>query len=506
MNKAVWTSIGSLVFRSGASTLRCAAILFSAALKVLATAAGALAVGLVLTAALGGCARVTLPDRDLAAQLQYNQAVKERYQIDPRWWKSYGDAGLDALVELALTNNHDLAASALNLKRALIQAGLTELDLYPKLSGSGSTSTRRDLKGENPATRSFGVNFGLSYEIDLWRRVALAATASQWEYMATAEDLEATRQTLINKVVDAYYNLAYLNDALAQNERNLRNLLAVEKTVLVKHENGQATAVEPIQAAQSVLSARDAILNARQQLVTASQTMRNLLNLGPADDLGLEALTLKGVKPPGVDLSVPLSVLANRPDLKAAEFRLYKAFSNTKIAERAWLPTISLSSAISSSSGTLDRLWANPSASLGLSLSLPFLDWPRLEKNVRLSELEYETVRLSFESALKVALNEIDVFYQNYQTITRLLEHSRRRHSYNLRISEYYRDRYQAGAAELSDWLSAVNSANSSGLSALNTLYQSIAAQNQIFEAMAGRYVDSGAALGPDNAQSDGQP
>jgi NodT family efflux transporter outer membrane factor (OMF) lipoprotein len=444
---------------------------------------------LVLLVTLVGCARVKAPDKDLATRLEYDKAARERYKLDPLWWKSFCDPRLDSLVELAQANNKDLAVAAISLSRAMIQTGLAQADLFPTLSGSMSATVSKNLKSGSPSTKSYSSRLGLSYEFDLWRKLAGTVTLADFEYLATAEDMEATRQTLINKVVDAYYNLAYLNDALVESERNLNTVRLVERTVLLKHQNGQAAAVEPIEAAKSVLNAKDAILNGQQQIKSAEQTIRNLLNLGPGDPLNLEGLSLKGVRPPDLDLTVPLTVLANRPDLRAAELRLFKAYKNVKLSELAWLPSISLSSAISASSNEISNLLDNPSGNVGLTLNLPFLDPYRVTKNIHLSELDYESARLSFESAILVALNEVDLYYHDYVALRDLLESTRKKYSYSLKITEYYRERYQAGASELSDWLNAVNSSNSAALAVLNGVYQLIISETRTFQAMGGRFM-----------------
>lgn len=451
---------------------------------------------LALALTLGGCARVSPPDRDLAQRLEYDRLTAERYRLDPRWWLGYDDPRLAGLVETAEKNNLDLARTALTLSRALVQLGLARVDLYPGLSGGGSASVRKDLKNGGDPARSFSVNAGVSYEADLWGRIAGSVAAAEWEREASHEDLEAARLAVVNNVIDLYYNLGYLNDTLAENERNLQNLLAVERTVLLKYQSGQADSVEPVQAAQSVLSARDSLISTRRQILEARSALRNLLNLRPADPLDLADVSLRTVVPPKLDLDVPLSVLANRPDLRAAEFRLHKAFQNARLADRAWFPSISLSSAISSSADDLGMVLASPSGSAGLSINLPFLNWATLVKNTRLAEIEFETARLGFESALTAALNEVDVYYRNYETLLQLLEHSRRKYDHALRISDYYRDRYREGASELSDWLGAVNSANSARLSELNAVYLLISSVNQTFKAMAGRYHDLGADAG----------
>lgn len=453
-------------------------------------AAVPLALAALAALAAAGCARITPPGPELAARLSYDQAVRERYRPDPEWWKVYGDARLNALVETALRNNLDLARAALSVNRALFQAGLVTADLTPSFSGSLSASDRRDLRRGGPGVRSFGGQAGLSYEVDLWRKVAGAASASQWEARATAEDLEAARLTLIGRVVDAYHQMAYLNDALLAGEADLKNLRALADAARAKHYAGKVAALEPAQAEQAVLNAESGLLNLRNQRQTAGQTLRNLLNLAPGEPLELAALSLSWSEPPEPNLRAPLAVLANRPDLKAAEFRLHRALENVKGAEKAWLPALSLETAISSSGGALSQALNQPVGLAGLTLRLPFLDWARVAGNLRLAETDFETVRLNLETALTTALNEVDTAHHNYRTAREVLANVRRRHEQDLRVSGYYRLRYQSGAAEIGDWLRAVNAANASRLALLQARGQLLAAAGQTWQAMGGRYID----------------
>ena len=447
---------------------------------------------IVLLAVLAaGCARVSRPDQNLAERLEYDQAARQRYQLDAEWWKSYNDPQLNQLVERALAANIDLAKAAVSVNRALYQAKLIAADLVPSFSGNIDASARKDLKEGGPSTRSVSGSVTLSYELDLWRKVADAASAQAWEYRATIEDKENTRLVLINSVVDAYYNLAYLNDALVSARANLKNYRAIENTVSAKHQAGKVAAVEIAQARQSVLTGENTLVDLETQHKTAQQTLRDLLNLKPGGDLGLTGPTLADLKLPPLDLDIPLSVLANRPDLKAAEFRLEKGFKNVSEAEKGWLPSISLSSAISTSGDHFNNAFNQALGTTGLSVSLPFLDWSTVLYNLRISEADFETLRLDFEQTLTTALNEVDTYYFTYRKSLQTLANTRKKYAYDARISAYYHDRYQAGAGELSDWLSAVNTANSSRLTALNDLYQAVQAENMVYKALAGRYVDT---------------
>ncbi len=436
------------------------------------------------------CSTISLPEKNLKERLGYDAALQARYRIDPQWWKIYNDPALNRIVDQALRNNIDLAQAALNVNRALYQARLIRADLVPSFSGGLDNSASRDISEHANSSISAGGDLRVSYELDLWQKVADAASARQWEYRATLEDRETARLALVGSVVDAYYNLAYLNDAVKATEDNIKNYRAMSEKIQLKYEAGKVASVEVDQTRQSLLSAENNLSSLLTQRKNTERALKEFLNLKPDESLDLgNGPTLAGLEAPGVDLDVPLAVLAGRPDLKAAEFRIQSAFKNVSETEKAWLPSISLSSALSSSGRNFSAAFNNPTASGAIALSLPFLDWERLRLNLRISETDFESTRLAFEKALTTALNEVDAWYFTYRQSEITLNNTEKKYAYDLKISEYYRDQYETGAGELSDWLGAMNTANSSRLSMFESRYQAINNGNMIYKALAGRYI-----------------
>lgn len=438
-----------------------------------------------------GCSKISRPEQDLRQRLAYNEAAARRYQLDSQWWKVFADERLNALVELALANNIDLAQAAVAVNRALYQANLLSVELVPEFSAGLDGRLNKDISSGGPTSRSYDGSLGLSYELDLWRRLADAVSAQHWEAKATAEDLESARLALIGSVVEAYYQLAYLHEAIKTTEEALANYRRVETMTADKYKLGKVTALEPAQARQSRLSAESSLSDYRSQLRQAEATLRDLLNLKPEDSLEVEGAALSDLKPPELNLDIPLFVLANRPDLRAAEFRLERALALVDEAEKGWLPSITLNAALSSGGGEFKNAFNVPVAGGVVSLNLPFLQWDRVRLNLRLAEQDFQAVRLDFEKTLTTALNEVDTYYYSYSQSLRRLEILRRKYAEDVRVSRYYRERYELGASELSDWLGAMNTVYSSRLASLNGLYELVRYETLVYRALAGRYVDS---------------
>ena len=452
----------------------------------------AVALGLAVSA----CSNMSSDSSLNQAQETYQnyENISKQFSIDEQWWRGYNDPQLNALVDQAIKNNLDLAKSAISVNRALYNANLVGANLVPTFSGSGSSSASKGIGSSNntnsvgTSTVSNTASFKLSYTVDLWRRLADTASAAEWEHKATQEDLKAARLSLINSVVATYYQIAYYKDAIAVTNRTIKNYEQISSILNNKLKVGAIDPLAVEQAQQATLSARNSVVGLETSLKTAEQTMRNLLNLQPNQPLPSRYPNILNVKLQGVDTNVPVSAIANRPDVVARLSRLQSAFKTLTATEKSWFPTLTLGGAISGSARSASNIGNNPIANGMFSFDLPFLDWNRVKNNVKISEADYTTARINYEQSITTALNEIDSYYYTYNQARSSLGLLEQTYEKNRKISTYYQNRYNQGVAEFRDWISAMNTELSSQISVLNQKYMILTNENLVYQAMAGKY------------------
>ena len=441
-----------------------------------------------MATALSGCANIG--DSYKASQQDYQNyaEITKQFNVKENWWALYNDAQLNRLVEQALVNNKDLAKASVAVNRALYNANLAGANLIPAFSGSTQSSASKNVKTGGNSTVSHQGALNVSYTLDLWQRLADTADAAEWTHKATTEDLESTKLSLINSVVTTYYQIAYLNDAISTTEETIKYYNDISSIMQRRLSQGVADSASVDQAQQAVLTARNNLINYQTQRKTAEQTLRNLLNLKPEEALNINFPHILNVKNVGVNLNVPVSVIANRPDVKGYQYRLSSAFKNAKATEKGWFPEVTLGGSLTSSGTKVDNALHNPVGAGVLGISLPFLNWNTVKWNVKISEADYETARLNYEQSITKALNDVDTNYFAYTQAQSAFANLQKTHSYNQRITKYYRDRYNAGVSELREWLTAANTHKSSQLSILNAKYNIIQAENAVYSSMAGYY------------------
>ncbi len=443
---------------------------------------------LLATTVLTGCAATTETVPSLESELNYTQEVRKNFKADLDWWKAYNNDELNYLTSFALKNNPSILKAAVKIQKQLANLNLSESDLFPTMTGSLSASSKKKLNNGKKSTQTFSGELALSYEIDLYGKIADARDAQEFELNATVADAESARLTVINSVVDLYFNLIYLQNTIELTQKNIsayRDLLDIARE---RFQTGKADKLEVAQARQSLISEQTALLNAQRQYKEMEQSLRNALNLKPADGLVLGGASILSQKLLSPNLSVPVSVLANRPDLTAAQYRLKKAFKSMKAEEKNWYPTISLNGAVGSSSDSVKSTFDFPYLLGGVSVKLPFLDWNRVKNNIKIAKADYDTALIDFKDALAQALNEVAYYSFAYGRTKQVCANVEKTVENNRQITAYYRARHQAGKASFKDVLQAVADENAAQKNLLAQKYQLIKYENLLFKAMAGRY------------------
>ncbi|TAM00756.1 MAG: efflux transporter outer membrane subunit [Paraburkholderia sp.] len=322
------------------------------------------------------------------------------------WWRSFGDPQLDALIDDALRANNDLAIAAIRVYRAQLQAGLVDTNRTPTVSLGANGTVSRTLDTHR-MSQSSGITGSLSYEIDLWGRLAALRDAARWEADATAADLGAARLSLIGTTASLYWRIGYLNRQIARGDANIAYAVRTLAITRSRHAAGAVSGLDLAQAEQSVTAQRAAQTQLIQQRTENRHALAILFDR-PPQQLAAEPSALPDVPPPEVAADLPASLLGRRPDLRAAEFRLRESFSQVDATRTSFYPTFTLTGNAGTSSPSLERVLANPVGTLGLGLALPFIQWNTMQLQIRVSKTRYEEAVVGFRQQLYTALAEVE--------------------------------------------------------------------------------------------------
>ncbi len=417
-----------------------------------------------------GCASKTLNYEPKEVKSDYNAT----------WQYSFNIAELDELIQKTLKNNENLNTAVLNLNIALRQAGLNKADLFPTPSASLSASSSRDISYHDKSKRSFSSGFGLSWELDLWGRVYNAYESANFNAKKSLLNLQDIQISIINSVISEYFNILYLNERKQNLIKNLTNMQALDKIVRQKFNLGRAELLELAQSNANLLSAQNSLKSTERELENAYEALANLTRTElipqgyisditrPSLDFGIEVVgdeNFSFSKPQELKIAWIERILT-RPDVNAKLASLNAGLYDYKIAQKNFLPKITLNGGLNDSDKNFNDAFGFNLLSGALNISLPFLDYARLKKNLKISQDQFEILRLAYKQSLNNALNEAIKYAAFYQIDTQNLKNQEKIVSQREQIVEIYNLKYNQGAVSLKDLLEAQNAL----ISAQNTL------------------------------------
>lgn len=401
-----------------------------------------------------------------------------------QWWRSFGDAKLDTLVETVLANNNDILAATLRVRKALLQADLSGAAGLPQLSGTGSGQRSVALGEGGAASNAFTFNLGAAYELDLWGRLASSQDIAVLQAGATAEDMASARTTVIAATIEAYWRLGYVNQSLASAKASLEIARKVQDLVKSQAAVGAATDLELAEVSQTVESQAAGLSDLEQNRVALRNALGVLLNGLPnpvAEPQHLPAKT-----PVRITAGLPAELLARRPDLRAAELRLRAALRTVDNTRASLYPQISLTGNLGATSADLLAILSNPIATLGAGLALPFLNVRDGQLRVKVSEVDYQIAVTEFRAALLTAFSDTGTALSARITLSEKSRRLKAAFAAAQAADRLTEERYRAGSVALRVWLDAQERSRAAERALAANRLDQLVTEVQIFRVLGG--------------------
>ncbi|CQI90392.1 putative outer-membrane efflux lipoprotein [Yersinia rohdei] len=401
------------------------------------------------------------------------------------WWENFDDPQLSQSINRMLLSNNDLAAAGLKLQQARLTAGLTNTNLHPDVSLTGSGSNTRSLNENTQPRESYSTSLGLSYELDLWGKLARTREQSVWLVNATEQDRQETALSLIGTTADLYWQLAKLNQQIDYQQTALAISQDTLKLVSSRRAAGDASEIELLQAQQTLLDRQNQSHHLEQQREAARSAMALLFNRAP-DYRQAEPKSLDLQQQVPIATLLPLQVIAQRPDVQAAEWRLRAALAGSDVAKLNFYPTLSLGATLDAGSAVFSQWFSNPSRTLSINSALPFLQWNTVQLTIEQSKLAVQLAAVDFRSKVYSALKDVD------DAMTARLSYQQQKQNQwqNLQLSQrrlsLTNSQYQAGAVSFQTLLDAQDALLTSETNLLELQYNYLNSTMKLWLALGG--------------------
>jgi NodT family efflux transporter outer membrane factor (OMF) lipoprotein len=337
------------------------------------------------------------------------------------WWRLYDDPVLDGLVRDAMASNTDIRVAVARLAKARAALREERNAREPQIALNGSEQYGRnpgpDIVGERRNDIQVGVGLDVAYEVDLFGRISRRIEAAHGDIGAAAADADAVRVAIVSDTVRAYADEVSSAERIAVAQRIVT--LLQESLVLTErqHQIGVATGLDTARIA-ALLDQRRAdipLLQAQRQAALfrlATLTGRTPRELPP--QVAARTATLRLNQP--IPVGDGATLLARRPDVRAAESRLAASTARIGVATADLYPHITLGGSVGSSgAGIGNAFGANPFT----WLVGPLINWTlnRSAARARVTEAKADTqaALATFDGTVLQALEETETALSSYQ-------------------------------------------------------------------------------------------
>jgi NodT family efflux transporter outer membrane factor (OMF) lipoprotein len=344
------------------------------------------------------------------------------------WWVLFGDPRLDALEDEALRASSDSATAAARLLEARATRAADIARTWPGGSIAASASHEaqygiglagNDLNPTAGVTAAASADFNVSWELDLFGRLAVKRRVARASAAQALFDVEGTLASLTAQVADDWVQL----EGLKVQRQDAGETVRIDEGLLEVARRkadagaGAADAVDRVAGQLAQARAQAQLLDAqadslrRQLLILVGRDLRDTADLPVGEDWPTVPPT------PSV---IPAQLLARRPDVREAEFRLRAELGSARLAHLAVFPTLTFLPALGlSTTSTPGVSYIPPTTlitsqqvtntgfwNLAVGLTVPTLDIPRLLQEAKAQDARAREAAIAYQGAVRTAFGE----------------------------------------------------------------------------------------------------
>jgi NodT family efflux transporter outer membrane factor (OMF) lipoprotein len=346
--------------------------------------------------------------------------------ISARWWSAFHSRPLDELIKLSVEHSPNLQAAEAAIKVAQFNALAQRGAFFPQVAANYTPSQQQisgastsGPGGQSPSVFSLHTaELNVSFVPDVWgsnvRSVEnLDAVTEQQQFQ-----LEAAYLTLTANVVTAAIQEASLRGQIAAIQR----IIKLERGILGILKNqfnlGQAAQLDVLTQEAALAQAEQLLPPLAKQLDVQRDLLTALAGQFSADEIlqkfDLDHLAL----PKNLPVSLPSTLVRQRPDVRAAEANLHSASALVGVAIAARLPNFTISGNAGATAFNLADLFT-PGTSfyvIAASATQPIFDGFTLYHKQKAAEAGLDQADALYRQAVITALQNVADAVRGLQT------------------------------------------------------------------------------------------
>ncbi|HEY6510423.1 MAG TPA: efflux transporter outer membrane subunit [Burkholderiaceae bacterium] len=449
----------------------------------------------LIAAVLAGCAVPPAEKHETPAlELPAGAALPE---VPTDWWKNFGDARLDALVDEALANNRDLARAMARIDESRAALRAARANQQPSVDANVSATRQRfgpnaplTVGGGELTFNDFRANLSVAYELDLWARAANLSAAARDELLATEYARDTLRTALAAQVVQSYATLQSLDSQVVLYGQTVQQQRDSVRLQRLRFDAGDISELDMQQLDAELIDNEAQLPKLDRARGDAERALALVLGRSPKAlvEQGVARAETPTLRASGVPEGLPSDLLLRRPDVQAAEARLRAAGARIDAARAAYFPGITLTAAYGVNSSQLSNLFDGPSIAwnIGAALTQPIWDGGRIGAQYDATKALQRQIELDYRDSVVVAFKEVRDALGAYGEASSTLQSGQRRAQALQRAAALTRLRYDGGESSRLDVINADRLALTAQAQNADAARALTSAQANVFRALGG--------------------
>jgi multidrug efflux system outer membrane protein len=443
---------------------------------------------LILTSIVASCKIMNLgkfPDLKADNRLYRDLNISDSISISSvPWHELFTDTCLQSIIEKALSNNPDIDVAVARVKKAEAAFRQSRAQFFPSLS-AGINATRQSVTAGIGVPEYYQVLGSTSWEADIWGKYRSTKRANLASLMASEAFRRAVTTDLIASVATNYYNLLALDAQLRITRETLKRRISSAETMKALRDNDLITSAYLVLSQANRYSTEILIPDLEQRIYETENALSLLMGQEPAPvrrtSLEQQDMSQK------LRTGVPARLLANRPDVVEAEYRLRYFYETAKVARSNFYPSLTISAQSGLTQTSLNALFNAPVFFWNIfgGLVQPIFNIGLNRQRLLSATADFEESQASFRKTLLNAGSEVVNAFHSYETATTKISIREKQIGYLEKAVDYTTEllKYTSNTSYLDVLTSEVNllSAQLNGvndkltqLQSIVTLYQSL--------------------------------
>lgn len=417
-----------------------------------------------LVLCVSSCASLPVDDRELANSVDINsefQAASEQQSnvVERGWLDQLDMAALSAFVNEVMEKNPNYNEVALRMQATGYNADATAGRLLPRLGASVNASrTGVDMPVAN-TSNSFSLGLDASWEADVWGRLSANAAAARSNYEVAAYDYYGARLSLAAQVTQGWFDVIEAKQQWDLASSTVLNYVRATEIIRNRFERGLSSGLDLRLSITSLEAARATEAQREEAYRTVVRRLEILAGRYPA-----AALAVSGGIPDDLAIipaGVPLELLERRPDLQSAKARLFGAGYRAQAAQKAMLPSISITSRGSNTSDEFGQLlkFDNVFWNLVGSITQPIFQGGQLRYTAKAEQLNFEAQKHNYAQTLLRAFKEVEDALDKDRSLAARVEHTELAAQNAIAAEAVALEQYSQGLIRISTLLQSQRSA-----------------------------------------------